>query len=253
MLPYPYKTTREEKMKVIGEMKDRLLDEYGDAIVAIGVYGSIGQHTDGPYSDIELHVVTKDGVSFSGHELIYPPFKLEIGVLERSKWVAKLSRVDDGWPIWIGAFVHILPLYDPEGLFESVKQQALSVSDESIRSVMREFMVWEPYETMGKIRNCMHSGQHAYISRAASDLIWQTAKLIGLANKKYYRTRASTIEESLLMTSIPNGYKELAAKIKEGDLRNKEEIYRLCEDLWTGLNEWFGEQGIEYFSDQLPL
>lgn len=38
------------------------------------------------------------------------------------------------------------------------------------------------------------------------------------------------------MMGRPSGYQALVTKVIEGDLRNKEEIYQLCEGLWTG---WF--------------
>ncbi|WP_436756531.1 nucleotidyltransferase domain-containing protein, partial [Streptomyces sp. URMC 124] len=65
-------------MSMVTQIKDRLLQLHDDAILAIGLYGSLAQGIDGPYSDIELCVITKDGVSLHGHEFIYPPFKIEI-------------------------------------------------------------------------------------------------------------------------------------------------------------------------------
>ena len=48
----PIIMTREERMKIVHEIKERILDKYGDDVKAIGVYGS--RQTDGPYSDIEM-------------------------------------------------------------------------------------------------------------------------------------------------------------------------------------------------------
>lgn len=59
-LSVPTPTTREEKMTIINKISDRLLKPYPDKVLAIGVNGSIGQEIDGPYSDIEMHVVTRD-------------------------------------------------------------------------------------------------------------------------------------------------------------------------------------------------
>ncbi|GAK43238.1 kanamycin nucleotidyltransferase C-terminal domain-containing protein [Paenibacillus urinalis] len=55
------------------------------------------------------------------------------------------------------------------------------------------------------------------------------------------------------MMGRPSGYQALVTKVIEGDLRNKEEIYQLCEGLWTGLNEWYSELGIDYVSKELPV
>jgi kanamycin nucleotidyltransferase len=253
MLSYPTATTREEKLTFIRDITDKLLTAYPNDILAIGAYGSLGKKQDLPYSDIEMHVITKDGRLINGHEFIYGKFKLELSCREKSDLFKRASRVDDSWAIWAGSFVDILAIHDPEGVFEELKQIPLQLSEESIKEVMREFMIWEPYETMGKIRNNMQTGNLDYLPLGAKDLVWQTAKLIGLANKKYYTTRAKTYAESLEMPSRPEGYDELAKRVMAGELQHKDEVYKLCEELWTGLNIWFQELNINYKVDKLPF
>lgn len=55
------------------------------------------------------------------------------------------------------------------------------------------------------------------------------------------------------MASVPAGYAELAAAVMTGELGDRAGVYRLCEDLWTGLNDWFGSLGIEYRLRELPF
>lgn len=55
------------------------------------------------------------------------------------------------------------------------------------------------------------------------------------------------------MESIPSGYKELLALIMEGQLNDKEKVYLLCEDFWTGLNNWYSDMGIDYRLKDLPI
>jgi kanamycin nucleotidyltransferase len=78
MLPFPAETSRNEKLDFINEIKNKLLVKYEEDIEAIGIYGSVAQEKDGPYSDIELHVISRDGANIPSRELIYHPFKLEI-------------------------------------------------------------------------------------------------------------------------------------------------------------------------------
>lgn len=72
-LSVPTPTTREEKMTIINKISDRLLKPYPDKVLSIGVYGSNGHRVDGPYSDIEIHVITRDGTDLERHEFIYEP------------------------------------------------------------------------------------------------------------------------------------------------------------------------------------
>lgn len=253
MLAYPAPTTREEKMAMISIIKDRLLAAHGENILAIGAYGSIGLGTDGPYSDIECHVITRDGVRLQTLEFVCGKFKIELSTTDRSGFFKQAKEVDDSWAIKAGIFIHVLPVHDPTGLFGQVKNLPLEISDEARQHVMKEFMIWEPYETVGKIRNNYSVGNADYLHLGAKDLLWQTAKLIGLANKSYYTTQAKTYAESLQMEAVPVGYKELLAFNLAGDLRDHEKLYRLCEELWTGLNLWFDEMGLDYRMTELPL
>lgn len=253
MLPYPAATTREAKMEIIDRVTQRLLDLYGDDILAIGLYGSVAQGIDGPYSDIELRVITKDGVSLPGHEFIYHPFKIEIGMKQKHEAWRSASAVDDAWAIKAGAYVHLQALYDPQHLLDELRALPLQASDEAIRDVMQEFMIWEAYETMGKIRNSKQAGNYSYLPLGAKDLAWQSAKLIGLANRAFYNTRARTFEESLQMPSRPAGYEELVELVMSGQLHDAELVYARCEQIWTGLNEWYEELGIEYRVKELPF
>ncbi|WP_456276360.1 kanamycin nucleotidyltransferase C-terminal domain-containing protein [Bacillus sp. AK128] len=253
MLPYPRPTSREEKIDMIDKIKDRLLKVYGDEVLAIGAYGSIALGTDGPYSDIELHVVTRDGTSLKGYEFVYDPFKIEISFKQKKKLLEQAVEVDDSWSIKAGVFTNILAIYDPKNIFEELRELPLQVSDIAIKKVMREFMIWEPYETMGKIRNNYVGKNVSYIPMGATDLVWQTSKLIGLANRQIFSTRARVYEESLVMKSRPFGFEELVRKVMEGKLGDIEQVYTLCENLWMGLNEWYEELGITYKLNKLPF
>ena len=120
MLPYPAATTREEKMNIIHQIKDRLLQLHGDSILAIGLYGSIAQKIDGPYSDIELRVVTQDGVSLPDTNS-YTPFKIEIGMEQKQDILKDAASVDDSWAITAGAYVHLQEIYDPANLLAEIR------------------------------------------------------------------------------------------------------------------------------------
>ncbi|MGZ9583033.1 hypothetical protein [Paenibacillus marinisediminis] len=133
MLPFPAETSRIEKLDFINEIKNKLLDKYEEDIEAIGIYGSVAQEKEGPYSDIEMHVISRDGANIPSRELIYHPFKLEISTKQKSEWLDQASAVDDGWAIKVGSFIHITSLHDPEGIFNKAREIALSVPEEAFR------------------------------------------------------------------------------------------------------------------------
>ncbi|WP_229106807.1 hypothetical protein [Paenibacillus sp. 1001270B_150601_E10] len=54
MLPYPASTSRTEKLDFIDRIVKMLLNKYRDNIEAIGIYGSIAQEKEGPYSEYRI-------------------------------------------------------------------------------------------------------------------------------------------------------------------------------------------------------
>ncbi|QQE80625.1 kanamycin nucleotidyltransferase C-terminal domain-containing protein [Alicyclobacillus sp. SO9] len=249
----PMPTSRQEKLDMIDEIVNRLLARYASAIVAIGVYGSIALESDGPFSDIEMYVIVQDGAEVQGHEFVYEPFKIEVAVFQRTPFLNRARAVDDLWALTADSYINIKAVFDPDDFFLAVKSLPLDISDVTVEKIMREFVIWEPYETIAKLRNNYNAGNLNYISLGAKDLSWRTAKLIGLANKQYYSTRAKTFEESLLARSKPDGYAELVQHIMNGSLSDRDHTYKLCEQLWNGLNDWLKELGIEYVETELPF
>lgn len=67
-----------------------------------------------------------------------------------SEIARQAAEVGDSWAIKAGVFMNILPVYDPGRFFEELSQMPMRVSQEAIRSVIREFMglnAW--YEELG--------------------------------------------------------------------------------------------------------
>ncbi|MFS0782565.1 nucleotidyltransferase domain-containing protein [Bacillus sp. 1P06AnD] len=129
-LPYPSMSTREEKIEIAKDIRNRLLKNHRNKVLAIGIYGSIALGKDGPYSDIEMHVITKDGTYIKNQEFIYSKYKIEINVKEKSEIIQQASGVDDSWAIKTVAFTHILSLYDPGDLFKEIKSLPFQVTND---------------------------------------------------------------------------------------------------------------------------
>ncbi|WP_062355227.1 kanamycin nucleotidyltransferase C-terminal domain-containing protein [Bacillus kwashiorkori] len=252
MLKYPVQTSLEDKLKIVEKIKDNYLNQYRAHIIAIGVYGSIGKNIAGPYSDIEIHIVIEEEAIVAEYEFIYENIKIEIDVNTKSQLLKEAQTIDEMWPIVAGSYAEVLKIYDPTDFFSELKTTVLTYDEAKFTNAIRQFMIDELYETMGKIRNNWYNGNLNYLPQGAMDFAWEIAVLIGLVNKKYYTTRATTLQESLKMKYIPEHYHELVTLILEGDLQNKEKLYKYCESVWTAVNQWLTKRGIQYFVNELP-
>ncbi|WP_195575679.1 kanamycin nucleotidyltransferase C-terminal domain-containing protein [Paenibacillus sp. 1001270B_150601_E10] len=254
-LSYPNQTTREEKLKHAHTVKELMLNRYDTAVIAIGIYGSLGAGTDLPYSDIEMHVIVDDTVEPKDFEFVWHHYKMEINLRSEQELLQDAKLVDEMWPITNGSLIRVMPLYDPRKYFERVKQQAILTMQqtEPFKNMVKQFMVHDLYETFGKIRGNMEVGNRSFIPLGAVDLVWEISVVIGLMNRQSFTTRARAIEEALNMPSLPAGYSDLAAQVLNGTLHDIDKIYASCERLWSGLNAWCEANGIHYRTEHVPL
>ncbi|GAK13302.1 kanamycin nucleotidyltransferase C-terminal domain-containing protein [Geomicrobium sp. JCM 19039] len=252
MREHPLPTSIQEKEQFYASVAKQLLSEFAGEIVAIGLYGSMATGSVSRYSDIEMHVIITDNCTLKEHEFVYPPFKLELSVATEQQFLEGATKVDDSWAIRTGIYMNILPLHDPSELFKRARELPLLIDEQDIRATMRIFMIWEPYETMGKIRGNMEMENFRYLPMGAYDLVWQTAKLIGLWNRIWYSTRAKTFQEALAADSIPAGFEPLASRVLTGKLEDTKAVYACCEALWEGLNIWYEQLGIPYMEREMP-
>jgi predicted nucleotidyltransferase len=89
----------EQRMALTREISERLLAVHKDRVLAIGVYGSLAQGTDAPYSDIEMLCVLRT----TGEERVYEwmpgPWKAEVNIYSRDRILEEAATVDERWPL----------------------------------------------------------------------------------------------------------------------------------------------------------
>ncbi|WP_404293862.1 KNTase domain-containing protein [Cytobacillus kochii] len=251
LLPQP--TSRIEKDRFIDIVKERLLKVYDEKIMAIGVYGSFALDEDGPYSDINFQVIVFDGQRIDDFQFIYPPFKVTIETLQKQQYITSAKEINSDWSLNVARFIHTMPIYDPIMFFSKMKSLPLQISSYEIKDVMKKCMIEELYVKMAKIRNLRLIQDETSLLLNAVEFCEQSAKLIGLANRYYFRSKTRMLEESLGIATKPHGYEQLVKLILQRDWDISENIYEACEHLWTGINQWFNELGINYRSHSFPF
>lgn len=242
--------TREQRRALAHEMADRALTLYGDKVKAIGAYGSLGRGTDAPYSDIELFVVLRTEGEELTHEWTTGPWKAEVDFYSEHVLLAKASRLHGRWPLTHGSFFRVLPLFDPEGYFDQLRQAAASPTEAAFRQAICETLYGEVYEFAGKWRNARQAGHNAYLPTLAVQVAQYGAYLIGLHNRQTYSTAAKVLEEALALPHRPAGFDHLAHLVMAGDLRAPLDA---LEAFWTGIQEWAATHGYSFISaERIP-
>jgi kanamycin nucleotidyltransferase len=217
---------------------------YDENLLAIGIYGSLARGTDGPYSDIEMHVIVKGEEIERAFEWSAGPWKAEVDIYSRDVFLNRAAELDDLWPVTQGAFARVLPLHDPKRLFHRAAQAVLDHTMEDYNNLMREVLIGDFYEVVGKARNALASGQTANLSSDAVLAARYAACVIGLANRHLYTTGPMILPESLELPGRPSGYDALVGLVTRGELNDPAVVVSAINDLWDGEEIWAQERGL---------
>lgn len=240
----PQPMARAQRLQLAFKIADQIHDHYGDDVLAIGVYGSVARGMDGPYSDIEMHCVLRGRGVDTAHEWSVGPWKAEVDVYSEDVVLGRAAEVDVDWPITHGAFAEVLALYDPTGFFSRLRVAALSQPEYVFQQTMRDVIVGELYERVGKIRNARMSQNNGCVPYLAVELAKFGACLIGLAHRHLYTSGPLIFEESLTLPGRPDGYDALCRVVMVGELTDTSGIADATDVFWAGVENWARERRI---------
>jgi kanamycin nucleotidyltransferase len=234
----PQPISPEERRRTMQAIAHDLQSHFQDQLVALGVYGSLARDSDGPFSDIEMHCVVKGkGIEFV-YEWSAGPWKAEVNAYSPEVILSQAQEVDGDWSITHGAFVHVKPLFDPQNFFLRLKEAAISQPEQVYHSWMKEVIVGDLYELVGKVRNAWSVQNTSCLPTYAFEMAKGTARLIGLAQRYLYRSSASLFEEALALPDAPQGFSALCHRVMAGRLSSPRAIVRQVNTLWEGIEAW---------------
>ena len=217
---------------------------YGDQVLAIGYYGSVAKGTDGPYSDIEMQCVINGSGLENTYEWNAGPWKAEVNVQSRDVLLEEAAIIEGNWSITHGAYSHVLPVYDPDGFFEQLQSVVHSQPESKFQEAIKELIVGDILEQIGKVRNAWALGNPGYLPTLACELARSGACLIGLANRSLYSSASHMIAEALVLPEKPEGYQAICQMVTSGELSDPEKIVESANIFWGGVDDWAEANGI---------
>ena len=238
-----------DRLALARELAQRVHRHYGERALAVGIYGSVARGQDGPYSDIEIHCVLHGcGIDLS-HEWSTGPWKAQIDVYSEDVLLRWAAEVDERWPLTHRACTNVMAVYDPTGFFPRLRETALTQPDEAFQQAIRDVIVGELYELIGKIRNARAGAHESGLPYLAVELCKYGACLLGLGSRYLYSGAPRFLEESLALPGRPTGYDRLCRLVMAGDLGNAGRVVDACDGFWTGIERWAQEREIAIEDD----
>jgi len=141
-----------ERVEACREVSQRLLRTYYHDITATAVVGSVARMEDLEHSDIDFHVLVREGSSLRSHSFILNNCLFSVNVRTESEWRRELTEGGNHLPLAIGSLMTILPAHDPTGSFARLKNIALNVPVSAWKNGVREGIAGI-FEDFGRLRN----------------------------------------------------------------------------------------------------
>jgi kanamycin nucleotidyltransferase len=241
--------THARRRQLALEIASRVQRHYGDQLLALAVYGSLARGSDGPFSDIEMFCLLRGGGINETLEWSSGPWKAEVNVFSVDTLLGRAAALDVDWSISHGALDVLWVLHDPGGAFPRLRASVFDHPDAVFDHAMRETIVTEIYEVIGKVRNARVVGDCTPLASLAVQAARLGACLIGLAHRHLYTSGARVLAESLSLPGRPTGYDELCQIVMAGQLAQAMEIARTCDAFWVGLEGWAAKRGLTLYQD----
>lgn len=242
----PQSQTRAERMANAQHIAAQLRDHFRDDLLALGLYGSLARGTDGLYSDIEMWCILRGEEIDYAYEWTTGPWKAEVNVRSWDTIQREAAELDGNWAMTHGSFAHVLPLYDPEGLFPILRESVFAHSEKEFKQTIQAVIVGEIYEIIGKVRNLSptSSALPPALPLFIVNLAQYAAWLVGLANRQLYTTASAMFAESLTFLECPKGYEALCHRVMSGALSKPENMVEVAEAFWAGVEIWAEDKDI---------
>lgn len=229
------------------QIAEKIRMYYQEHLLALGIYGSLARGTDGPYSDIEMFCIIEGEGIDNSYEWSEGEWKAEVNIYSLDLLTRLAGEIDSEWSITHGALMMVQPVYDPQDIFSYLKEVVLSHTEEAFQEAMEDLIVGEVYELVGKLRNSHAQQNWGCVPFFTMDLIKFAACLVGVSNHHLYTSTRKFLEESLMLSDLPQGYETLCILGMEGKLDDPKVILPIMEIFWAGIEEWAAKKSLHIY------
>ncbi len=168
----------------IGEHRRRAL---GHHVLAVACYGSVAHGRTDAASDLEMIVLTDDGVPAIDEHFIEDGVQVECDLLPFERLLAAAVRVADDWGAEADCYRSTRAVWDPDARFAAVRAAHLATPNAHF-AVALERSWWAARELREKVRSQAGAGDGPGVRFAAWQYAYRAAMRIALHDRAPYES-----------------------------------------------------------------
>ena len=220
-----------QRLEAAGKLAALILERHGDTVVAIVALGTTAIGQDGPYSDLDMTVVTRRDIG--GHSKCYPCDGLQINLDYQT---VEESFEEAREPHMGGCWANCLPLHDPTGLAARLREAFEGVSAGECDRAFAAAMGDGPATYIGKVRNAVVSQDRAALLSALQGFGECVCRALCIINGNHAVTGTARLrDETKTLALLPAGFSEQIDQVTGAVCVTEQGMYEAAEDLWAGM------------------
>jgi len=247
--------THDERVELARELTAVLLRRHGtDAIVAVGVHGSVARGDDGDESDLDLAVITaRPEVEVPDRFLRHRGTVVDLGAITADAYLEEAGHIGPAWPLAADQYVNHLALHDPGEFFHKLRHVHEAAVEQSPPEAFRaaagydlvQLVSWE-----GKARDAELAGDLAVASLAIKEAAVLAMLVVGLHTRTAYRNLAHAVRATAVTEAAGPGFPAAYRRLLDPTVEPAGQVLALGRVL-AALLDLAGREGIPYETDDL--
>jgi len=247
--------THEERVELARELTAALLRRHGtDAIVAVGVHGSVARGDDGDESDLDLAVITaRPEVEVPDRFLRHRGTVVDLGAIAADAYLEEAGHIGPAWPLAADQYVNHLALHDPGEFFHKLRHVHEAAVEQSPPAAFRaaagydlvQLVSWE-----AKARDAELAGDLAVASLAIKEAAVLAMLVVGLHTRTAYRNLAHAVRATAVTEAAGPGFPAAYRRLLDPTVEPAGQILALGRVL-DALLDLARRNGIPFETDDL--
>jgi hypothetical protein len=195
------------------ELTGRLLARHGQAaILAVGLHGAAARGEERDDADLHVAVITTgQEVEIPARMLRHRGVVIDLGAISAEDYLDEAGHIGPLWPLAADQYLHHLPLHDPNGFFDKLRQAheaavASSPPETFLAAAgydLAELASWEARARADEL-----SGELPGALLAVKEAAVLAALVIGLVRRTPYRDAGHALRVTATVSGLPAGFTE---------------------------------------------
>ncbi len=239
-----------ERLGLAEQLSRRILETYGETVLAVFVTSSTARGLDRAYSDLELTAVVRDGVEVDERSYVYRGILVEIEYPQASAILKDTGRVTRRWPLTAGEYSERITLFERDGWLRRL-DQAIAERDATDFSRGLHFATIVLIECRDKVRNA-HRARDDLDRRVSAFWVAENAALLVLfLNRRPMTTTSRMFRQAFECPEQPPDLQRQAEILLGMVPAEPDDVAEVAERLTASLVEMVRARGVTVESGTL--